>query len=156
MGFLVLLAPAYLGYEGGDEGWYQSMVSAGPEALRQYGRFVGERFADLDNIIWVHGGDFTPPNDDLDLVEAVRNGIIEGGARQLHTAHWSPETSAIDVDVDWLDLNTTYTYGPVYVKSSADDRDRRPAPPRHREPVRGRRVRQYRTSDFDRRRTKRC
>lgn len=120
MGFLVLLVPAYLGYEGGDEGWYESMVSTGPEALGEYGRFVGERFGDLDNIIWVHGGDFMPPDDDLDLVEAVRDGIIEGGARQLHTAHWSPETSATDVGVDWLDLNTTYTYGPVYVKSSAD------------------------------------
>ncbi len=120
-GFLVLLTPAYLGYEGGDEGWYRAMVAAGPEVLREYGRFVGEQFGDLDNVIWVQGGDFTIPEDDLDLVEAVRDGIVETGSTQLHTAHWSPEASASDVDVDWLDLNTTYTYGPVHVASRADD-----------------------------------
>ena len=32
-GFLVLLTPAYLGTNGGDEGWYQEMQAAGPEAL---------------------------------------------------------------------------------------------------------------------------
>ena len=120
-GFVVMLTPAYLGYDGGEEGWYEEMVAAGPEKLRSYGRFVGERFADLDNIIWVNGGDFTPPPEGLELVEAVRDGLVEGGAGQLQTAHWSPEHSAIDVEVNWLDLNTTYTYEPVYVKSSRDD-----------------------------------
>ena len=121
MGFVVMLTPAYLGYNGGDEGWYPEMVAAGPDELRSYGRFVGERFADLDNIIWVNGGDFTPPPEGLELVEAVRDGLLEGGATQLQTAHWAREQSAIDVDVDWLDLNTTYTAPPVYVKSVSDD-----------------------------------
>ena len=97
------------------------MVVAGPDVLYEYGRFVGARFAGLDNIIWLDGGDYTPPNDDLDLVRAVRDGIVDAGATQLRTAHWSPETSAADVDVDWLDFNTTYTYGPVYLKSSSDE-----------------------------------
>ncbi len=118
----MLLAPAYLGYEGGDEGWYRSMVEAGPERLLEYGRFVGERFGDLDNLIWVHGGDYTPPAQHVSLVEAVRTGIVEAGATQLHTAHWGPEDSATDVAVDWLDVNTTYTNAPVYVRSSADGR----------------------------------
>jgi hypothetical protein len=125
-GFLVLLTPAYLGYDGGDEGWYQDMVEAGPSALRDYGRVVGERFAAAGNVVWVHGGDFTPPSEGLELVEAVRAGIIAGGATQLETAHWSPETSAADVSVPWLDLNTTYTYGPVHVASRRDER-RNPA-----------------------------
>ncbi len=120
-GFLVLLAPAYLGYDGGDEGWYEDMLVAGPTVLREYGRFVGEQFGDLDNVIWVQGGDFTIPLDDLDLVEAVRSGIIDSGSQQLHTAHWSPETSGSDVPIDWLDLNTTYTYGPVHVASLGDN-----------------------------------
>lgn len=121
-GFLVLLAPAYLGYDGGDEGWYQDMLEAGPDVLRDYGHMVGERFATADNVVWVHGGDFTPPPEGLELVEAVREGIIAGGATQLETAHWSPETSAADVGVAWLDLNTTYTYGPVHVASRRDER----------------------------------
>lgn len=120
-GFLVLLTPAYLGFNGGNQGWYQSMVAAGPEELRQYGRFVGDQFGDLDNVIWVHGGDFTIPADDLDLVEAIRQGIVESGSTQLHTAHWSPETSGSDVNVDWLDLNTTYTYQSVHTASLEND-----------------------------------
>jgi hypothetical protein len=125
-GFLVLLAPAYLGYDGGDEGWYQDMLEAGPDVLRDYGRMVGARFASAENVVWLHGGDFTPPPEGLELVEAVRAGIIAGGATQLETAHWSPETSAADVSVPWLDLNTTYTYGLVHVASRRDEQ-REPA-----------------------------
>lgn len=120
-GFLVLLAPAYLGYDGGDEGWYQDMAAAGEDRLVEYGRYVGQRFAHLDNVIWLHGGDFTPPPEGLVLVEAVRRGILQGGATQLETAHWGPESSAADVPVAWLDLNTTYTYGPVHVASTRDE-----------------------------------
>lgn len=120
-GFMVLLTPAYLGFEGGDQGFYQEMVAAGPDVLRDYGRFVGQRFGDLQNVIWLQGGDFTIPPADLDLVEAVRQGILDSGATQLHTAHWSPETSGSDVGVGWLDLNTTYTYGPVHAASLDDN-----------------------------------
>lgn len=120
-GFMVLLAPAYLGYDGGDEGWYREMLVAGSDRLREYGRFVGERFAALDNVVWMHGGDFTPPDEGLALVEAVRAGIITGGASQLETAHWGPETSGSDVGVGWLDLDTTYTYGLVHVASGRDE-----------------------------------
>jgi hypothetical protein len=121
LGFTILLVPAYLGYDGAEEGWYADMVEAGPEAMYEYGQYVGERFADLTNVVWVGGGDYTPPEEGLELVEAVHDGIVEAGASQLWTAHWAPETSADDVGVSWLDFNTTYTYGPVYVASSDDD-----------------------------------
>ncbi len=42
-GMLVLLAPAYVGANGGGQGWYAEMAAAGPEALRAYGRYVGKR-----------------------------------------------------------------------------------------------------------------
>ncbi len=59
-GIVVWLFPAYLGYGGKDEGWFQEMKAGGREKLRTYGRFVGKRFKDLPNIVWVMGGDFTP------------------------------------------------------------------------------------------------
>ncbi len=120
-GFLVFLVPAYLGYEGGDQGWYREQLEAGPEAMRSYGRFLGERFSDLDNIIWTHGGDYAPPSEGLELIEALHEGLVEAGASQLQTAHWSRDLSSSDVPISWLDLNLTYTSGPPYAKSAADD-----------------------------------
>ena len=128
-GFLVFLCPAYLGYQGGDEGWYTNLLRNGPSKLRQYGRFVGQRWRDLDNIVWVEGGDFTPPPEGMALVNAVAAGIKETDDRHLHTAHFGPETSAGDVDPAFLDIDNTYTYRPVYLKVARDHaavRGRRP------------------------------
>ncbi len=87
-GFLVLLAPAYTGAGGGDDGWYRAMEASGLDKLRDYGRYVGKRFKDFKNIIWVHVGDFNPPNKTLS--QAVADGIREILPQSLHTAHNGP------------------------------------------------------------------
>ena len=51
-GISVWLCPAYLGWGGGDEGFFKEIQAAGPVALRGYGRFLGEHFRDLPNIVW--------------------------------------------------------------------------------------------------------
>jgi hypothetical protein len=127
-GFVVLLTPAYLGYDGGTEGWYQEMVAAGPDAMRTYGEFVGERYRSLDNIVWLMGGDYTPPAGGLDLVDSLQAGIAARDDRHLFSAHWGPETTASEVAVDWLDIDTTYTYEPVYLKSIEDHERRHDLP----------------------------
>jgi hypothetical protein len=119
-GFAVLLCPSYLGYEGNQEGWYEVMKRNGEVALAEYGRFVGERYRDYVNIIWLEGGDFTPPPEGLVLVDAIARAIRRAAPRHLQAAHWAPETSAADVPREWLDINTTYTYRPVYLKSLED------------------------------------
>ena len=60
-GIGVWLCPAYLGAGGGDEGFFQEIKAAGPAALRGYGRYVGQRFKDLSNIVWMMGGDYEVP-----------------------------------------------------------------------------------------------
>jgi hypothetical protein len=110
-GFLVLLAPAYLGANGGEDGWWTAMQTAGAERLQAYGRYLGRRFGKFDNILWVDGGDFDPP--DRALVSAVARGIREEAPQQMHTVHIHPETSVIDFwhgDDDWIDIVTAYTY----------------------------------------------
>ncbi len=122
-GLVVLLCPAYLGGDGGPDGWYQEMVKNGAGKLRAYGEYVGSRFRRFDNLIWINGGDFTPPALNVALVDAVAEGIKQRSPQQLQTAHFSPETSGADVKVSgWLDLNTTYTYEPVYLRSLIDYR----------------------------------
>lgn len=120
-GIVVLLCPAYLGFEGGPQGFYREMRQNGPEKLNAYGRFLGKRYRGFDNVIWLEGGDYTPPAADLELVNAVALGIKAEDPDHLHAAHWSPETSGADVPVaGWLDLDTTYTYQATYLRSLID------------------------------------
>jgi hypothetical protein len=117
-GFLVLAVPAYLGYGGGDEGWYSEMLASGPDALRAYGRFLGARYRSSTNVIWVQGGDYDPPR--KDLVDAIAQGIAETAPGSLQTAHTAPESTARGVwgDRAWLALDNVYTYGDVYAPSA--------------------------------------
>ena len=108
-GMVVLLAPAYLGYMGGDEGWYVEVLRNGPAKLRAYGRFLGARYRGMANLIWVEGGD-TPPMEAQREVEALVAGIREADPVHLHAAHSTRYHSALDdYDRPWLDLNTTYS-----------------------------------------------
>jgi hypothetical protein len=113
-GFLVLLTPSYVGWEGGTQGWYRAMTVNGPDRLRQYGEWLGRRYRDFANILWVHAGDYDPPR--KDLVRAIAEGIATFDPRALHTAHTAPETAPIEYwqGEPWLDVNNVYTYGPVH------------------------------------------
>jgi Protein of unknown function (DUF4038)/Putative collagen-binding domain of a collagenase len=113
-GFLVLLTPSYAGYGGGAEGWYGAMPANGPDRLRQYGGYLGQRYRDFPNILWVHAGDYDPP--EKDLVRAIVEGIQEFAPGGLHTAHGAPDTAVADYwrGEAWLQVNNVYTYGPVH------------------------------------------
>ena len=114
-GIQVLLAPDYLGYEGSDEGWYEETLANGPAKLRDYGRYVGNRYKGFDNIFWCLGGDRNPGRALREVMETAR-GIKEVDQRHLFTAHVAPEHSPVDVypGADWLDVNVTYTYKLVH------------------------------------------
>jgi hypothetical protein len=112
-GMLVLLTPAYMGYQGGSEGWYQEMGNNGVAKLRAWGQYVATRFATYDNIVWVHGGDYTPP--EKNLLRAVANGIrdVDTAGRWPQTFHGGRGTAALNflsTGTDpWLSINTIYT-----------------------------------------------
>lgn len=120
LGFTVLLVPAYLGYNGGDEGWYQELLSNSDGALRSYGRFLGARYGAMDHIIWTHGGDFNPPQ--RRAVQLIADEIYASAPDRLATAHGAPETVAAEYwgTESWLVLNNVYTYGPVFEKVLAE------------------------------------
>jgi hypothetical protein len=114
LGFAVLLVPAYLGFGGGDEGFYQELNAAGNSALLAYGRFLGLRYNSYTNIVWTYGGDYNPPN--RDTVRKIAEGIRENDTRTVSTAHTAPENEAADYwgAETWLTLNNIYTYNAVY------------------------------------------
>ena len=113
-GLLVLLTPSYVGCCG--DGWYEEMVANGPDRLRQYGEYLGRRYRDFTNILWVHGGDANPPR--KDLVRAMAEGIRKLDPQALHTAH-GDHTSALDYwpGEPWLQVNNVYTYRPVHSRA---------------------------------------
>jgi hypothetical protein len=110
-GLLVLLPPAYLGYNCGAQGWCQQMLDQPVSSMLAYGRYLGDRYASRKNIVWVHGGDTDAATHGAAAhVNAIANGIRERAPGHLHTAHCSRRNSAIDCyDEPWLDLNTTYS-----------------------------------------------
>lgn len=120
-GIQVFLAPVYLGYIGTDEGWIEEVLANGPDKCRAWGRYVGRRYRNFDNLVWLIGGDRNPDKARAD-VDAVVEGIKEFDNRHLFTAHCHPENSALDQfkNDGWLDLNDTYTYGIVHQKLLAD------------------------------------
>jgi hypothetical protein len=112
-GITVLLAPAYVGYGCGDEGWCAELQAASLSTMRSYGRYLGNRYKDAPNIVWMIGADTNPFDHNVDekLAEIVA-GIKEFDAEHLMTAHVGPETSAQEIwgTPSWLDLNNVYTY----------------------------------------------
>jgi hypothetical protein len=119
-GIQLLVAPAWIGYEGVGEGWYEDMIVNGMTKLRNYGRYLGNRYKNFNNIIWLDGGNRNPPN--RDVVRWVAEGIRETDTRHLHAVHCNRETSGLEywAGETWLDVNTTYTSSLVYQKALAD------------------------------------
>jgi hypothetical protein len=118
-GMLVMVTPAYMGFGGAEEGWYQEMLANGEVKLRAYGRYLATRFAAYDNILWVHGGDFGPPN--LAILRAIPNGIREIDTEALHTLHTGRGASALGflgTGEAWLTVNNIYTTESTVVSSA--------------------------------------
>jgi hypothetical protein len=130
-GIVVWLFPAYLGFGGGDEGFFAEMKAGGRERLRAYGRFVGEQFKDLPNIVWVMGGDFTPGEVDRWTVTEIVSGIREVDRAHPMTGHGSPSSSAVSAfgEDDWLSVNTVYSYEKALFQPMLAEYDRRPVRP---------------------------
>jgi hypothetical protein len=109
-GFTVFLAPAYLGYQCGGQGWCRQMKRCGVAKMREWGRYVGTRYRNQPNIVWLDGGDCDAADyGALDVVDTVAYGIKDVDPEHLHAAHCSRYHSAGDCyDRPWLDINTTY------------------------------------------------
>jgi hypothetical protein len=112
MGMEVFLFPAYLGYDDGgshEEGWYTEVNDNGSPNMYQYGKYLGQRYKNFENIIWVMGGDCAPGNAMDEIREMVR-GIEEASGPQIFTVHNGRYQSGLTAypGENWIDLNSTY------------------------------------------------
>jgi len=118
-GITIILDPA-------ETGSFLSVMRAnGIEKCRAYGRFVGSRYRDFDNIIWMSGNDFQSWRNESDnlLAKAVAEGIIETDPRHIHTLGLDYFVSSSLDNALWsdlIDLNAAYTYYPAYAEILKD------------------------------------
>jgi hypothetical protein len=101
--------------------WVPTLRNNGVAAARAYGQYLGNRYKQFRNIIWLNGNDFNTwktPGDDA-VVEAVAEGIKSIAPEQLQTAELNVHTSSSLDDPTWapiISLNSTYTYSPTYIQ----------------------------------------
>jgi hypothetical protein len=109
-GIAVVLAPVYLGYVCGGEGWCAEIQSATLAEMGSWGRYLGNRYKDFPNIIWLIGGDADPSPVKAKLREVV-NGIKTYDTNHPFTAHNQSGSYAIDPwpGESWLTLNNVYS-----------------------------------------------
>lgn len=92
--------------------WGQGPVIFNSQNAYIYGRWLGSRFKDYANIIWILGGDRPPVTDSVDyrpIWRAMAKGIKEGAdGNAIFSFHtWGGHsTSEYINDEDWLSINT--------------------------------------------------
>ncbi|HUX84565.1 MAG TPA: DUF4038 domain-containing protein [Chitinophagaceae bacterium] len=106
-GFLVLLVPCYLGYKGDrNQGWWDELLDPHNNPVKSllYGRFLGNRYKDFPNILWVAGGD----NSGKDSLYLHMANIIEG-IREFDKSHlWTGHFESAPATV-WSTGNPLYS-----------------------------------------------
>jgi hypothetical protein len=130
-GIVVWLAAAYLGYGGGDEGFFREIRAGGKEKLRAYGNFIGRRFRSIPNIVWILGGDYTPEMADRWAITELGRAIREQDTNHLMAVHAAPETSAVALlgAEEWLTLDTVYSYDKALFRPALAEYARKPVRP---------------------------
>jgi hypothetical protein len=114
-GMLVLLDPIE------TSSWLPVLRASGMKRAFEYGQYLGRRYKDFPNIIWMHGNDFQSwrdPADDV-LVQAVAGGIRNDDHTHIHTVELNYLTSGSLDDQTWaplIELDAAYTYFPTYAQ----------------------------------------
>jgi hypothetical protein len=103
------------------DGWLATFKANGPERATAFGQYLGNRYKDVPNIIWMYGNDFqtwADPEDDA-IVLAVARGIKGVDPNHIHTTELNYLTSGSLDDARWdsiVDLDGAYTYYPTYAQ----------------------------------------
>lgn len=89
--------------------WGKGPEIFNPENAYAYGKWIGERYRDYWNVIWILGGDRPLEcKRHIDIIDAMAEGIREMDGNHLMTYHPCGETSSVDFvpDKDYIDFHT--------------------------------------------------
>ena len=101
--------------------WVPTLRNNGLPRAEAYGRYLGNRYKHLRNILWLSGNDFETwenPADDA-LVEAVAKGIRSADPDSPQTVELNYQNSSSFDDPTWVPLiqiNGTYAYAATYIQ----------------------------------------
>jgi hypothetical protein len=114
-GIQVMLDPLDTG------GLTQTALDNGSNACRAYGQYLGNRYKNFPNLIWLSGNDFqgwrTAANDAV--ITAIALGIKDYDTNHLQTVELDYFVSSSLDDPNWkpiVGLNLAYTYYPTYAE----------------------------------------
>ena len=102
-------------------GWLATLKHNGAANAYNYGLYLGNRYKNFPNIVWLNGNDFqtwTNPTDDAD-VTAVADGIKAEDPNHIQTVELNYNVSSSLDDPNWapiVSLNAAYTYYPTYAE----------------------------------------
>ncbi|MDE2330200.1 MAG: DUF4038 domain-containing protein [Bradyrhizobium sp.] len=101
--------------------WLKVLRKNGESKAFEYGKYLGNRFKDDPNVIWLHGNDLQSWRNasDDNLVQAVARGIRSADANHIHTVELNYETSGSLEDSSWaplIELDAAYSYYPTYAQ----------------------------------------
>lgn len=94
-----------------DKKWGVGPVIFNKENAFKYGQWIGNRYKDFRNIIWINGGDRDGGGDNKIIWDAIGEGIKSVDKNHLMTFHPFGERSSSDwfQESDWLDFNMCQT-----------------------------------------------
>lgn len=94
-----------------DKRWGVGPVIFNPENSYEYGKWLGNRYKDFPNIIWINGGDRSGGGDNLPVWNAIAEGIKSQDQNHLMTFHpWGGHSSSEWFhQAEWLDFNMMQT-----------------------------------------------
>ncbi len=106
-------------------GWLGVLDGNGLAKARRYGEFLGARFKDTPNIIWMSGNDFQGWRDKSQsaLVRAVMRGLADKDLNHIQTVELDYYVSASLDDRalrPLVGLDAVYTYRPTYAKTLSE------------------------------------
>ena len=117
MGIYIALLPTW-GDKVFKNSWGAGPVIFNPENAKAYGKWIGYRYKDYYNVIWIMGGDRNPREntDDVEVWRQMAEGVVEGvGGNQhaLMSFHPQPKegggSSTWFQQDKWLDFNMHQT-----------------------------------------------
>ena len=104
----------------GPGGWLPFLT---PQNCTDFGRFLGERYAHLHDVLWIHAGDRSPYGGEQilarNLARALQN-VAPNGLHTVHNGHEQPSAFWYHDDSDWLGINAAYTYDYAYKQVLAE------------------------------------
>jgi len=110
--------PMYDGFGGGS--WYNQMAGNPTTSLTAYGQFIGNRYKNFTNIVWIGAGDYTEPGAPAScLWNYIAAGIASQDANHLISAQAQRPAPASAYSA-FVTVNSTYPSQWTYVESLAN------------------------------------